>query len=357
MSEFQFRDPWFLLIGLAAVPVLFWTLRSKAAIGYSNVALFSDLPVTWRVRFRMLPPVFTAVSFLLLAIALARPQTPDETARISREGIGIMLVIDRSGSMDARDLEEEFLNVNRLAVVKQVIRYFVTGESDDSDLAKLESAREMRASKSGRPDDMIGVVTFAGFADSVCPLTLDHGNLLATIDEIKLADRSEGGTAIGEGLGLAVERLKQSEVESKVVILLTDGVNNSGELDPLTAGDLASSEDIKVYCIGAGTNGYAPFPVTNPITGSTELRAIPVEIDEDVLKAIAEKTGGKYFRATDKSSLKSIYDEIDQLERTEVSEFRYLNYEEHYYPFALSAVLMLSAAWLLRQSVFRTLPE
>lgn len=356
MFDWQLDSPWMLLLGLLVVPYFWLVFRSRPTLAYSSTGLVEGLPRTLRVRLGFLPHLLTAISILLLATAMARPQTEDATSNLSREGIAIMLVVDRSGSMDARDLEREYLNVNRLEVVKDVLHYFITGSDQRDRLDSLVEGGKRKFVDRGRPDDMIGLVAFAGFADSICPLTLDHGNLLQTIEEVRLADGNENGTAIGEGLGLAVERLRQSPVESKVVILLTDGVNNRGELEPAKAGDLAASENIKVYCIGAGTNGYAPFPVRNPLTGETVLQAMQVEIDEETLQAIAEKTGGKYYRATDKDALKQIYEEIDELEKTEVSELKYVQYDEHFQEFVLGGAVAFATAWILQLTWFRRFP-
>ena len=357
MSEWRFDSPWFLLIGLAIFPVIWISWRARPTMAFSSTAGLNDLPKTWRSRFSRLPTFLFTLAILLFAIAMARPQTFDDTSSISREGIAIMLVVDRSGSMDARDLEDEFKNVNRLEVVKDVLHYFLTGTDDRDQVDSLIRGNQRKFLDRGRPDDMIGLVTFAGYADSVCPLTLDHGNLMESVNELQLADQSENGTAIGDGLGLAVERFRKSDVESKVVILLTDGVNNRGQLDPLKSGDLAASENIKVYCIGAGTNGFAPIPVRHALTGEVVLQAMKVEIDEKTLKAIAEKTGGKYFRATDKEALKSIYDEIDQLEKTEVSELKYFKYHEHFQSFLLAGAIALSLSWLLQLTWLRRYPS
>lgn len=357
MSELQFASPAFLFLLLLIVPGWWLTRRSQPSLAYSSLSVVQAIPSTLRSRFARIPSWLMCLSFVLLVIGLARPQSRDATSKIARKGIGIMLVVDRSGSMDARDLEREFLNVNRLEVVKDVLRYFITGTDENERFEPTTSYPENRFLDRGRPNDMIGLVAFSGFADSLCPLTLDHGNLLEAIRQIKLAeDRSEAGTAIGEGLGLAVERLRKSEIESKIVILLTDGVNNRGELDPLKAADLAASENIRVYCIGAGTNGYAPFPVQNPLTGRTQLQAMQVEIDEEILKAIAVKTGGKYFRATDKQALKKIYDEIDRLEKSDVSELKYLRYHEHYEPFVMWGTIAVIVGSLLQLTLFRRFP-
>lgn len=355
MNNWLFENPWWLLAGLIVIPVYYVMTASRSTVAFPSTEIMETIRMTWRTRLESLPVWLTCLAIVLIAIALARPQSPDATSKISREGIAIIMVIDRSGSMDARDLEKDYLNVNRLEVVKDVLRQFVMGDSDSRDSDQDLSTAQDAFGTNGRLNDMIGLVTFSGFADSVCPLTLDHGNLVSTVEEVKLADQSEGGTAIGEGIGLAVERLRKSKIKSKVIILLTDGVNNAGKLDPLKAGDLAAVSNIKVYCIGAGTNGYAPIPVKNQFTGEVELLAMQVEIDEATLKAISEKTGGKYFRATDRDSLNRIYAEIDEMEQTEVSELQFLRFEEHYHGFAFAAVLLLVASTFLQLTVFRKL--
>jgi Ca-activated chloride channel family protein len=209
----------------------------------------------------------------------------------------------------------------------------------------------------GRDDDTIGLVAFAGYADSLCPLTLDHGNLTVLAEDLEIVkQRSEDGTAIGEGLALAVERLRKDPSKSKVIILLTDGVNNRGTVSPMQAAELATAENIKVYCIGAGTQGFAPVPQHDPFSGRIVLRRAYVEIDEQTLKEIADKTGGRYFRATDIDSLTEIYREIDQLERTKVTELRYLQYHEHYLMFVVFGLSLIGIAAVAEGSLFRRLP-
>lgn len=254
-----------------------------------------------------------------------------------------MMIVDRSSSMNARDLVRDDQSLDRLSVVTGVFERFVLGDRGQTSL--------------GRPADMIGLVTFAGYADSICPLTSDHGNLTSLVRQVEIVNsRSEDGTAIGDGLGLAVERLRQSKVQSKVAILLTDGVNNAGMIDPLKAAELAAANDIKVYCIGAGTNGIAPVPVRDPFSRRVVLRGMPVEIDEDTLRKIADTTGGQYFRATDEDALTRIYRQIDELERTKVEEIRYLNYTEHFTQFVLLGLGLASTACLLAATLFQRLP-
>jgi Ca-activated chloride channel family protein len=274
-------------------------------------------------------------------VAIAGPRTPDAETKVSREGIAIMMVVDRSGSMQARDLVQDDLSVDRLAVVKDVFEQFVLGG----------------AAGRGRPDDLVGLITFAGYADSLCPLTLDHGNLVTMVNDLEIVTRGdEDGTAIGDGLALAVERLRRSKASSKVAILLTDGVNNTGTIDPEQAAELAASQNIKVYCIGAGTDGLAPFPVIDRFTGRQVLRRTYVEIDEDTLEQIADKTGGRYFRATDRDGLAEIYAEIDRLERSKISEIQYMQYTEHYAMFVVGALCLMAISTISSATLFRSLP-
>jgi Ca-activated chloride channel family protein len=242
--------------------------------------------------------------------------------------------------MNARDLVEDDQRVNRLDVVKDVFADFIIGSDG----------------LGGRPDDLVGLVTFAGFADSVCPLTLDHANLASIAKDLSVVNlQTEDGTAIGDGLGLAVERLRRSKAKSRVAILLTDGVNNSGVISPKQASELAKEFDIKVYAIGAGTDGYAPIPVQDAF-GRTRVMDMRVEIDEETLQEIADETGGKYFRAQDADALLNVYAEIDRLERTEVAETRFLKHNELFaYPVGL-ALIMLGVTWGLNNTYFRRLP-
>jgi Ca-activated chloride channel homolog len=342
MFDWEFGDRWFLWLALLA-PLVFWlAARSSSLLGYSSLTLLSRSRRSWRQTLSYVPPILLAVALVLLAVALARPRTPQRETRVTREGIAIMMVVDLSSSMDARDMVEEDRSVNRLDVTKEVFRDFVLGTD--------------RTAGHGREDDLIGMVTFARYADSVCPLTLDHGNLVNIVKDLEIvSQQDEDGTALGDGLGLAVERLRRSKAKSRVAILLTDGVTNAGVIDPLKAAELAGQCDIKVYCIGAGTRGVAPVPGVD-FFGRRTLVARPVEIDEATLKQIAEKTGGQYFRAVDKEALANIYRQIDALERTEVTELKYLQYTEHFPYFVGSGLGLLALAVLLSGSLFRRLP-
>ncbi len=336
----EFRDPLFLLAGLLAPLVYLLAGRLPSRITYASLALPDRAPTTLLVRLAPLPAGLLALATLALAVALAGPRTGDETTEVEREGIAIVMALDRSGSMDARDFVAGDYSVSRLQALKGVFREFVLGGE---------------AGK-GRPDDLIGLVAFGTYADGACPLTLDHGNLLNILDQIEVAqERSEAATAIGEGLGLAIERLLDAEAQSRVVILLTDGVNNAGELVPLQAAELAAEHGIKVYTIGAGGNGYAPVPVTGP-DGRWYLRRALVEMDEKTLQEIAQRTGGTYFHARDAEGLAATYRAIDDLECTKITEVRYLRYREHYAGFALAALVLIALAGLASGTLLRRLP-
>lgn len=339
MFDWEFRDPWFLLL-LPLVPLVFWLAsRSRSLLSYSTLSLFRD-GQTLRTRLAKLPALLLSLATLAMVVALARPRTPQRETKVSREGIAIMMAVDLSSSMNARDLVEEDRSVNRLEVVKEVFSRFVLGGEG----------------MPGRPDDLIGLVTFAGYADSVCPLTLDHGNLTTIVSDLRIVNReSEDGTAMGDGLGLAVERLRRSKAKSKIAILLTDGVTTAGVIPPLKAAELAANQDIRVYCIGAGTNGTAPVPGRD-VFGRTGLIRQRVEIDEETLEKIAEETHGEYYRAVNRDALGEIYETIDELERVEVSEIRFLQHTEHFGYFVLAAIGLIGVAMVLNGSVFRKLP-
>lgn len=340
LAGWELRDPLFLLAGFLAPLVYLMASRIPARVTYASLALPDRAPASLRVRLAHLPAVLLALATLTLTIALAGPRTGDETTEVRREGIAIVMALDRSGSMDARDFVAEDYSVSRLDALKGVFREFVLGGE---------------AGK-GRPDDLIGLVVFGTYADGVCPLTLDHGNLLGILDQVEVArERSEAATAIGEGLGLAVERLLDAEAKSRIVILLTDGVNNAGEIDPMQAAELAASHGIKVYTIGAGVNGYAPVPVTGH-DGRQYLRRAFVEMDEKTLEEIARRTGGSYFHARDAAGLTATYRAIDDLERSEITEVRYLRYREHYAGFVLATLVLIALAGLAAGTFLRRLP-
>ncbi|HRX84925.1 MAG TPA: VWA domain-containing protein [Phycisphaerae bacterium] len=324
-----FGRPIFLTL-LLILPLIWWIQarrRQRSAIRFSTLAPLRKAGTTWAVRGRHIVPILRTLAIVLLIICLARPQKGDEETRIYSEGIAIQLLVDRSSSMLAEDFTLDGKRVNRLEAVKAVADNFVLGD-DDADLP-------------GRPDDLVGMIAFAGYADSFCPLTLDHAYLADTLAQTKIVEqgnRDEDGTAIGDAIALAVlrmrdltkhrEALQANRVKSKVLVLLTDGEQTRGDLTPEKGAELAKTEGIKIYTIGVGTRGMAPMPWQNPFTGRMELKPMPVSIDEDTLKRVAEATGGEYFRATDTDSLRKIYKRIDELEKTKTEEKRYLQTAE-----------------------------
>jgi Ca-activated chloride channel family protein len=336
LAGLDLRDPVFLLVAVLALPVYYLASRLPSVVTYSSLAIVDGAPRSLRSRLSSLPAVLLALAVVALAVALAGPRTGDATSKVHREGIAIAMVVDRSGSMQARDFVEGDASASRLDVVKNVFRDLVE--------------------KPGRADDLIGLVTFARYADGACPLTSDHGNLLAILEQQEIVtERAEDGTAVGEGLALAVERLRHQDVRSKVAILLTDGVSNAGDITPLQAAELAEQHGIKVYTIGAGRTGWAPVPVQLP-GGSVALRRAFVEMDEETLREIAERTGARYFHAADADTLSDVIEEIDRLERSEIVEVRYLQYEHHYASFVVLAIVFMLTSSLLAGTWLRRLP-
>jgi len=341
ISKLEFRDPYLLLLALLALPVFLLARRSPGRVLFSSFRVLPTGARSLRERFAWVPDVLLAFAAIALAVAVAGPRIGERNSRIEREGIAIMMVIDVSGSMQALDLATEEDERTRLDVVKEVIELFVVGGDG------------LR----GRPDDAIGLVTFARYADTPCPLTLDHENLTGIAAALEIVtERSEDGTAIGDGLGLAVERLRGSSAESKIAVLLTDGVNNSGFEAPLAAAELAKSQGVKVYTIGAGTDGLARVRVQDPFTGQSVLRPMAVQIDEKTLELIAARTGGRYFRATDGKGLRDVYAEIDRLERTKITEERWRQYTEYYALFLAFGLGLAATGWLTRGALFQRLP-
>lgn len=335
----RFRDPLFLW-GMALAPLVYaLALRAPAALTYSSLETVDQGQRSLRMRLTRLPALLLALAAALFAVAMAGPRSGDAATLQRREGIAIAMVVDRSGSMLALDFSDRERSLTRLDAVKRVFEQFVRGGGGSP----------------GRPDDLIGLVAFASYADGLCPLTFDHGNLVAILRDLTPAPPDESGTAVGDGLALAVERLRQNPARSKVAVLLTDGVSNAGEILPLQAADLAAQFGIKVYTIGAGRTGYAPFAVAMP-NGEQRLDRRYVEMDERALEAVAERTGGRYFHASDADSLADVVAEIDRLERSELAEVRYLQYRAHYAPFAIGAMLLVAAAALLAGTLLRRLP-
>lgn len=340
MPGLELRDPF--LLGFALLAPLVWALASRlpSVLTVSTLSHFEGAPKSLKTRLAKLPAALLAAATVLFAIALAGPRTGDTSSHVHKEGIAMVMAVDRSGSMNARDFVAGDASVSRLDAVKRVFHEFVEGGK----------------SGKGRPDDLVGLVVFGTYADGVCPLTLDHANLLAILDDVKIAsEATEASTALGEGLGLAVERLREHKAKSKVVILLTDGVNNAGDLDPMQAAKLAADNHIKVYTVIAGTKGLAPIPVQGA-DGREYLRRVYVDIDEDTMKRIAEATGGRYFHARDADALASVYAEIDKLERSEITEVRYLQYREHYAALVEAGLGLVALAALASATFLRRLP-
>ena len=330
-QNFEFLHPQFLWL-LVLIPVLIaWYIlvgkKDRATLTLGSIGGFkkqdSIMP-----KLRVVLPLLRLLALSLLIVALARPRNVAvSTQTKTNRGIDIVMAIDVSASMLARDLEP-----NRLEALTKVANEFV----------------------SQRPNDRNGIVVYAGESFTQTPITSDKRIVRNTISTIKWGEL-EGGTAIGMGLGSSVNRLKDSKAKSKVIILLTDGVNNTGFVDPKTATELAVGLGIKVYTIGLGTNGTASFPYAkDPKTGKLLFINSPVEIYEDLLKYIATETEGKYFRATDNLKLKAIYDEINKLEKTEIEEFKYYNYTERYRLLVLLAGLFILIEFLLKNTIFRS---
>jgi Ca-activated chloride channel family protein len=340
LGGWELRDPLFLAVGLLAPLVYALAARLVATVTFSSLSLPEAAPRSMRARLGDLPAALLALATVCLAVALAGPRSGDATTRIKREGIAVMLVVDRSGSMDARDFVAGDYSVSRLDAVKLVLRDFVLGGDRVA----------------GRPNDLIGLIAFGTYADGLCPLTLDHANLTSILDDVEVArTRSEAATAVGEGLALAVERLRAHPASSKLVILLTDGVSNAGEIEPLQAAELAATHGVRVYTVGAGTTGVAPMPVRLR-DGRVALQPSTVEIDEKTLAGIAERTGGRYFNARDAEALSDTYAEIDRLERSEITEIRYLQYTAHHRVVVIAALALIATAGILGGTVFRRLP-
>ncbi|MCC6372579.1 MAG: VWA domain-containing protein [Bacteroidia bacterium] len=331
-SDIQFAEKhWFWLMLLLPLMLVWYIWRLKkleGEINFSSFTSFSGIKPSLKARFRHSMFVLRLLAIALLITALARPQSRSSWKNTKTEGIDIVLSIDISYSMLAKDFKP-----NRLQVAKDVMVDFVEA----------------------RPNDRIGLVIFGGEAFTQCPLTTDHKVLKNMFQQVK-AGSLDQGTAIGMGLADAVARIKDSKAKSKVIILASDGVNNVGEISPITAGDLAKTYGIRVYCIGVGTRGKALTPVAMYAPGELEYDYVDVEIDEKVMGEISNMTGGKYFRATDKESLKNIYAEIDKMEKTIISEKSFSNKVEHFLPFAIGALILLLLEFILKYTLFRSIP-
>ena len=331
MDNIVFANPGFLYLFIILVLMIGWyAWRGRKATATMSVSGFEglgDRAEGWRAGMRHLLFAFRVVAFGLVIVALARPQSTNRWESVSTEGIDVVMAMDISGSMRAMDFKP-----NRLEAAKEVGIEFVNS----------------------RPDDRFGLVVFAAESFTQCPLTTDQAVVSNFMNELDFG-MVEDGTAIGMGLATAVNRLKDSKTESKVIILLTDGVNNRGEIGPVTAAELAATFGIRVYTIGVGSHGNAPYPVQD-VFGRTVVQQVPVEIDEEVLDKIAGLTGGRYFRATDNNKLRDIYSEIDAMEKTQLDVKQFSQRKEEYFPFLLIALFLVAAELILRYTLFRTIP-
>lgn len=331
----EFVNKEYLLLLLLLIPYLIWYFRyrkkSEPAMRMSDTFAYKNVVKSWRMRLLHVPMLLRLLSFVLIVLALARPQTHNSWGNRAVEGIDIMLAMDVSTSMLAEDLSP-----NRMEAAKAVAAEFI----------------------SGRPDDNIGLTIFAGEAFTQCPMTADHQSLLNLLQNVRtdIAARGliEDGTAVGMGLANAVSRLDKSKAKSKVVILLTDGSNNRGDISPLTAAKIAKSYGIRVYTIGVGTNKVARYPMT--VGGSVQYVNVPVEIDTKTLEDIASVTNGHFYRATNTGELKQIYKDIDKLEKTKMDVKKFSKHYDNFQPFVLAALIALLLEILLRTTILRRIP-
>ena len=330
-----FANSAYLLLMLLIIPCVLWYVlrgrKRRAAMSVPTVSMYGGMRKSWKYYLLHVPFILEMAAIVLLSLILARPQTTDRWQDTEIEGIDIMLAVDVSTSMLAEDLKP-----NRIEAAKQVASEFING----------------------RPNDNIGLTIFAGEAFTQCPMTVDHAVLLNMFQNVSSDIAAKGiiedGTAIGMGLANAISRLKDSQAKSKVIILLTDGSNNRGEVSPTTAAEMAKSFGIRVYTIGVGTNGTAPYPVQGAF--GKQYVNVAVEIDENVLRQIAQTANGQYYRATSNSKLKEVYEEIDKLERTKLQVKEFSKNQEEYQPLALALLLSLLLSILLKQTVLRTIP-
>lgn len=330
MNGIIFKNPEFFYLFLLFVPLIAWYIwrhkKAGASIQFSSDMGFARIPKSWKYYFRHSVFVLQIASISALIVAMARPQSSNSWSNVTTEGIDIVIALDISTSMLAMDFQP-----NRLEAAKDVAIQFV----------------------SGRPNDKIGLVVFAGESFTQCPLTTDHATVVNLFKNVE-SGMLEDGTAIGNGLATAVSRLKESSAISKVIILLTDGENNRGEIAPVTAAELAKTFGIRVYTVGVGTIGTAPYPLQTPF--GVQVRDVEVKIDEATLQKIAAATDGKYFRATNNNKLAEIYQEIDKLEKSKIDVKEFSKREEEFMKYALFGALLLILALFLKITVFRNIP-
>ncbi len=325
-----FANPKMFLFLILLIPAVWWYINKwqkySASVLFSDVKRFKDFKTSIKVYLSHFNFGLQIIAYILIVIVLARPQSTNKWKNVTTEGIDIIIALDISGSMLAADFKPD-----RLEAAKEVAAEFING----------------------RPDDRIGLVVFAAESFTQCPITTDHAVLLNLLKDIKMGMITDG-TAIGMGLATAVNRLKDSKCPSKVIILLTDGVNNQGAIAPITAADIAKSFNIKVYTIGVGTTGMAPYPVQTPF--GTQYQDMEVEIDEATLSQIAHITGGEYFRATNNQKLRDIYKKIDQMEKSNTQVKEYKKREEEYFKYGLIAFVVLLLSFGIKTFVLRSIP-
>ncbi len=330
----EFKTPLVLLL----IPVLlgvFWylyTRREETSFRFSSLSWMKGLEATWRVRWSFLPWLLRVGVLVLLLIALAGPRKLLAESKLTSEGIDIVLALDVSGSMSAEDYVVDGHRISRLDIIKQTVEQFI-GE---------------------RKFDRLGLIVFGSQAYTVCPLTSDHQWLLENLRQVRVGV-IEDATAIGSGIATSLLRLKKSKAKTKIIVLLTDGVNNSGNIQPLDAAKMARALGIKIYTIGAGTTGIVPFPVTDEF-GNKHYEEAQFDLDEGTLKKIAMMTGGEYFRAADTESLQHIYDQIDKLEKTKIQEKGFRQYDPLFWYYVDAALVLLALEIILTNTVFLKIP-
>lgn len=326
LKDVEFANPYYFFLLLLLIPIVGWRIwkrrKIQSAMQVSTATPFMKAPKSVRQRFIWITPLTAFLSFFFLVVTLARPQSAFRQHEMQVEGVDIVLALDISGSMKAMDFKP-----NRLGVTKKVAAEFINN----------------------RPTDRIGLVVYAGEAYTQCPVTTDHHTLLGLLDKVKF-DLIDDGTAIGDGLGTAINRLRDSDAKSKIIILLSDGVNNSGYMDPYSAAEIAKNFGIKVYTIGCGSTGSVLFPSSH---GQVYIDS---EIDEKLLKTIADQTGGLYFRATNSERLKDVYAEIDKMEKTILNETVFENKADEFLPFLGIALFFFLLFLIFRYTIFKINP-
>ncbi len=337
-SRLEFAHPlWLWLLPLAVV-FFVWNIKNNRVVLVSDLAGWSAGPVSWRVRLMWVVPFLLSCGLALCIVAASSPRIGNRQTEIKKDGIAMMMVVDTSSSMLALDMDNDRQEETRLDVVQKTVVNFVQGGDGFT----------------GRSNDMVGLIRFAGFADTACPLTFDHLNLSTIAHGLEITRKQEeDGTAIGEALTLAVSRLNDAPAESKVIVLLTDGSNNAGQETPEVAASLAESQSIKIYSIGVGSNGMAPIRITDPRTGRSRVTTMPVQIDDELLEQISTQTGGQYFRATNREGLQRIVERIDALEKTTMEEKRYREYTEYFPMLLLLALASIVLSSVLEYTTFR----